>query len=167
MSVQLRTALGCMRMIASYGRQGLLNEIGISPSDYLKVAGEKPWIASDRVRVVNSINALLMASVDGMMLPRFQLSAEYIAAGICVFVSPVNIKAACRLLENAPSAQSLGRGQDEQEVIYAKELGGLCDQIFSDPECSAARHQFERRVNEKIKEAERKGGEPDVQKAKR
>lgn len=157
--IQLKTAVGCMEMIASYGRDGLLAEIGVTESDYNKLSGPKPWMAGDRVRVANTLNALMCCSVDGMMLPRFQLSAEYIAAAICVFVHPTNIKAACRIMENTPTASALGRQADEQEIVYAKELGGLCDQLYRMEDCSYARHQFEKRVGKKIEEMMKKGGD--------
>lgn len=149
-SLNYQVARGAMSMIANQARIGHLDNIGISIEDFEKVNGQVPWMAVDRNRVTLALNTMLTSTLDVIGLPRFQLPAEYMAAGIALFVAPINVHSACRFIERPGSSESLGRGVDEPERCTAQQLFALIVQLVSDPERSAAKHMFERNTGIKL-----------------
>lgn len=148
--MQYRTATGCMSTIAAMGRKGMLGSIGITEEDFTKVSSDTPWLGSDRNRVEQAFKCLLYGTIDACGIPRFQLPAEYIAAGISIFVSPVNIHVACRFLERIPTAEQLGRGADDSDPITCRQLFAIVSQLVGDPINSASVKMFEKNTGLKI-----------------
>lgn len=104
----LDIALGAMRFVSNIGKEGFLDGIGVSKGDFDRLTGDTQWLSSDRNRMTAVLHSVINASVDAMGLPRFTLPAEYIAAGICIFVAPNNSFAACSWAPPTPTAEVLG-----------------------------------------------------------
>jgi hypothetical protein len=160
--MQYTVARGAMKMIAQMGRVGQLETMGISEDDFERVTGKTPWLGTDRNRITQSLNAMLCGTLDALSIPRFEMPAEYVSAGIALFVDPINVHSACRFMENIPTAQALGRGADESEICTARQLFALVVQLVGDPERSVAKVLFERNTKISLdKENKRKKGEQD------
>lgn len=166
-SLNYTVAKRAMSMIANQGRFGHLDTIGISIDDFNKVIGDTPWLGSDRNRVTVALNTLLSGVLDAAGVERFNLPAEWVAAAIAVFVSPINIQLACRYVERPGGASDLGRGVDEFDRCSAQQLFALIVQFHGSNEWAEARQQFERNTKLKLdemkkesnmKEEKKKGG---------
>jgi len=145
--MQYSVARGALSMIANMGRRGHLADIGMTEEDFEKVVGSEPWCGLDKIRMKQALNCLLTTTIDSLGLPRHQLPAEFISAGICMFVNPVNSLFACRLMENVPTAMAMGRGADESEICTARQLFALTVQLYADPSRSHARILFEKNTS--------------------
>jgi hypothetical protein len=141
--MNLDVALGSMRFLANMGRQGFLDGIGLSKADFDRLVGPDIWVASERARMTQLIHTVINASVDSMGLPRFNLPAEYIAAGIAMFIHPVNAHAACIFAPPAASAESSGRMAVSQPCT-AEQLFALTIQLYDNPGRNSARALFEK-----------------------
>ncbi|AXH76711.1 MAG: external scaffolding protein [Microviridae sp.] len=145
MGLNLDTAQGAMRLISNIGRRGFIDGIGISKAEFDRFIGDEQWMATDRNRMTVVLHTLLNASVDAMNLPRFDLPAEYIAAGIAMFVSGINTLPACIFGPQAPSAEMMGRGPaGSVQPCTAQQVFALVVQLFDSPGRNAARAQFEK-----------------------
>lgn len=140
-----QVAVGCMRLISNIGRQGFLDGIGVSRADFDRLVGDDPWMSVDRNRMTAVLQTVVNASVDAMGLPRFNLPAEYVAAGIAMFVSGVNVHAACVFSANGGTAEDVGRVASISPCS-PEQLFSIVVQLYGTPDCSAARVQFEKNV---------------------
>lgn len=145
--MQYKVAQGNMSFLARQAKQGHLDNIGVSMDDFRKVTQDVPWLGVDRSRVNSTLNTLITSTVDIIGMSRFQLPAEYIAAGIAMFVAPINVNAACIWMERAPTSEDLGRGLDEPLSCTASQLFALVTQLLADPEHSSAKHLFEKNTS--------------------
>lgn len=134
-------AVGCMKMISNIGREGFLDGLGVSKGDFDRLVGDAPWLGCDRNRMTSCLHALLNASVDSMGLPRFNLPAEFVAAGISVFVSPVNLHSACVFTSVQGTAEDIGRMATVCPTT-PDQLFALVVQLYGSQARSAARAQF-------------------------
>jgi len=143
--MRLDTALSAMNLIANTGRKGLLDGIGISRQEFDRLVSDEPWIGADRNRMTTVLHTLINASVDYCGLPRFDLPAEYVAAGISVFCAGINLQAACVFAASLglQSADSMGR-MSTMTPATASQLFALVMQLYDNPGHSAARAQFEK-----------------------
>ncbi|AJK28215.1 putative minor capsid protein [Eel River basin pequenovirus] len=146
-------AKSAMSVIANQANVGHLSNCGLSQEDFKKVTGSAPWAATDRNHVMRAFTSLLYGTLDAIGLPRFTLPAEYIAAGIVMFVHPTNAIPACRFFERNPSADDLGRGVDEVDHVTAKQLMGLVVQLYADNAKTSAVALFEKNTKLKIAQA--------------
>jgi len=146
LNLQYKVARGAMTMLANAGKAGFLGLVGISQDDFNVATGETPWIGSQRNRVVQTLKSMMFLTTDNLGFPRFRLPAEYIAGAIAVFVSPVNVHAACHALAQSPSAADLARGGDQLDECSAEQLFALTVQLISDPVSSDARVMFEQKT---------------------
>jgi len=134
-----------MRHLSNIGKEGFLDGIGVSKGDFDRLVGDTQWLSSDRNRMTAVLHSVINASIDSMGLPRFTLPAEYIAAGICVFVAPNNSFAACIWAPVSPSAEALGRMAGTAST-NPEQLFALVIQMYADPTRSQAREQFSKRT---------------------
>jgi len=141
-------AASSMRLLANIGRKGFLDGLGVSRADFDRFVGDEPWLATDRNRMTSVLNTMINASVDAMGLPRFDLPAEYIAAGIALFVAPVNVHGCCVFAaRGAKPTEEMGRGtQSSTEAVSPDRLFALVIQLFSDQRTSA-RALFEKNTS--------------------
>lgn len=145
--MQYAIARRAMSFLASQGKQGHLDNIGVSIDDFNKVIADVPWLGVDRSRVFSTLSSLITSTIDILGLPRFPLPAEYVAAGIALFVSPINVNAACCWMERSAPASELGRGIDDVNPCTPQQLFALVVQLVGDPEHSVARHLFYRNTS--------------------
>jgi len=156
MNLQYETAVAGMRMIGSLGFSGQLDACGISQADYKRFVGDAPWIGAERNRMTQILHSLIMGTVDALGLPRFKVPAEYMAAGIAVFVAPVNVHSACTYAPITGEAELMGRGVGAPPVL-PEQLFALVQQLYRNDSRSSARALFERNVGLAIEEAARSG----------
>jgi len=130
-------AASSMRLLANIGRKGFLDGLGVARADFDRFIGDEPWLSTDRNRMTSVLNTMINASVDAMGLPRFDLPAEYIAAGIALFVSPVNVHGCCVFAaRGAKPAEEMGR-MAQTESVTPDRLFALVMQLFSNQRTSA------------------------------
>ena len=99
----------------------------------------------------------MFGTMDVLGLPRIQIPAEFLAAGISMFVQPSNLMVACRWMEqNSQTAEAQGnpQGTVNRESIAAEQLFSLCLQLVNDEQVAVCRAQFETRTNQAITKAE-------------
>lgn len=142
--MNIKVALSNMKLIANQGSKGHLQVCGLTEDDFQKIVADVPWVGSDRNRLAQHFNSILFSTLDAVGLPRFTLPAEYIAAGIAMLIADVNIHAACRFFEKAPTVDSVA-ADVEFEPCSANQLFSLVLLLKADPERSSARALFEKK----------------------
>jgi len=151
--LQYNVAVAGMKMISNLGYLGHLDALGISRADYMRFVGDAPWLGTDRNRMTSILHSLTLGSIDALGLPRFKtLPAEFLAAAIAVFVSPVNIHVACVYAPTSGEAEILGRAGSPNSVT-SEQLFALVQQLYASEERSPARALFEKKVGLAIEEA--------------
>lgn len=160
MGVQLTVVKGAMRSLANGAACGALESLNILPQDLNLVCGSIPWQPVERNIVNRTLSTLLYGSLDLMGLDRFDPPAEYVAAGISMFVHDINKMVACKWMETGlPSAEYLGNpiGSVDSSPVMAQQLFALVVQLNNDGEVTACRSQFEQRVNMVVDQLQKKG----------
>lgn len=145
-------AVASMKMLGALGYAGQLDALGISRADYLRLVGDAPWIGTDRNRMVSMLSSLGQGTIDALGLPRIKVSAEYTAAVITTFVSPVNIHTACVYMASAPEVEAMGRNVSAPNVT-PDQLFALVQQLYGSEDRSSVRQLFEKRVGIDINDA--------------
>jgi len=145
--ILFNTAKQALSLLANQGRQGHLGMVGISQGDFDLLTGSLPWTSQDRNRMHVTLNALLNLSCDALGVARFRLPAEYVAAGIALWVNPINAQSICRIMERTPSASDMGKGSDDYDVCSADQLFALVVQLYGDPAANNARAAFEAKTS--------------------
>jgi len=151
MSLSKDVVVSSMSLISRLGGTGQLEASGVSKADFNKLVGDEPWLGSDRNRMTSVLHTLLMGSIDALGLPRFPLPAEFMAAGICVFVSPVNVHAACRFVAETRDAESLASQTGTQQIglpeaVKPEKIFALVCMMYDDPRRAICRSQFEKQT---------------------
>lgn len=141
-------AVGSMRALADVGRLGFLDGQGVSQHDFEMLTGDVQWQATDRNRMATVFHQIVNASVDRLGIPRFSLPAEYLAAGIAMFVSGVNCMAACQFVCDAKpvSAQDQGAMQ-KVEGCKPEQIFALLIQLYDSVAKNDAQSRFVRNTN--------------------
>lgn len=165
-SLTYEVAVRAMSMIVNQGRLNHLETIGLSNEDFKKVTSDVPWTGQDRNRVTAALNTLMSGVLDTAGVPRFALPAEWVAACIAVFVSPINVSLACCYVERPGSAAEIGSGEEEFEKCTAKQLFSLIVQFHGGIEHVQARLDFERKTKLRIDSLteEQRNGEKNAKK---
>jgi len=155
-SLNLDVAICTMRMLCTMGTKGYLDSIRVTKAEFDKFTGPDPWLPPDRNSMSQVLHTLLSASCDSMLLNRFSLPAEFVAAGIATFVSGINIQPACIFAEQLPvyTAEDMGRGLSSPQSCTAKQIFALVVQLFDSPARNAARAQFEKLTGLALEKAE-------------
>lgn len=149
--MQIEVAIGCMRILANLGKGGYLDSVGVSRGDFERLISDHPWLGAERNRMTNVLMSMINGSIDAMGLPRFQLPAEYLAAGVAVFVHPINCMSACVCISSAPDAEKLGRKSENGNVskaghVYPDQIFALVVQLFANEARTSARMLFEKQT---------------------
>lgn len=123
-----------MKVLAE-GASAHIVGMGVSKSDFSRLTGATPWLAADRSGVRNTMDAVLFAAQDYLGLPRHEMSAEYVAAGITMFVHPVNRHAACNWFSAGRTAQDLAVNPNSGAApVSPQQLEALCLMADGDTE---------------------------------
>jgi hypothetical protein len=107
--------LGCIRFLASGSAEANLADFGVTDADIGLLQSDETWLGSDRLRATRVLDAVVHGSLDRLGLPRFNVSAEYIAAAIWLCVKPVNMMVACVWMAR-------GAASAEDEVAHGEAL---------------------------------------------
>lgn len=149
MSLSLEIANSGMQLLANLGQAGMLESSGVSREDFKRLVSPLPWLSPDRNRMTATLHTMIVGSTDALGLPRFPLPAEYIAAGIVMFVSPTNIHAACTYMARSHDAETMARQINNSQValpepVNPERLFALVVQLYGSTSRSAARVLFEK-----------------------
>ena len=147
-SLDIRTAKNAMSVIADGAASGAFEALGITEDEFQTATGDFPWISSDRHRVTAVLDALTHGTIDVLGLPRIEVPAEYRAAVIAMFVSPLNQQVACRWLEAGFDANMLAAG-GKSEPVSAKQLFACVCMIS--PDSAPLRARWDKRVNRALR----------------
>lgn len=123
-----QSALACVDVIIAEQKRTSVLE----PSQYQYLTQDKLWMREDRALITQCIHAVVNATLEVALLPRFSLPAEFIAAAICLFVSPCNWRIACSMLEGSDWASRLADGDEEVERIRPDVLFAMVVCIYAD-----------------------------------
>lgn len=161
-NLNYQIAKRALSLIANQAKQGYLDVIGLSIEDFKLVTGETPWLPEQRHRVATALNTLLSGILVSCGMPLFPLPAEYVAAVIGHYVSPINIMPACSIVERPAPVSKLMIGANDPERCTAHQLFALIVGFHGSAEWEQARQQFERNTRLKLdtltEQAKQKGG---------
>lgn len=152
-TLQLSVAKGSMYHLAEGGASGNIENLGITPSDMEILTGSLPWTGNQRSLITRILETLMFGALDTAGLTHFELSAEYVAAAISMFVHPTNTMVCSRWLERNYSAQQLSNPNTDTgqiESITATQIFHLVLQLQNDGFACTCRKQFENRTKIKI-----------------
>lgn len=93
--MRLSIALGCMQILKEGAANNDMTAFGLTQSDFDLLTSDQMWTSEDRVQVKNCLEAVQYGVLTMQGVPPIELCAEYIAASIFMFVSPINYMAAC------------------------------------------------------------------------
>lgn len=144
--MQVNVVKSAMMYLVDQAKEGYLGTIGVSKSDFAVLSQAKPWKGVDRYMISRVFESLLSGTLSVMGVQPFELPAEYIAAGISLFVHPINHSVACRYFERRPSSESLVRGNPDIERIDAGQLFAMVLEVSCSSDCSVAVSAFEKKT---------------------
>ncbi|UOF79415.1 scaffold protein [Microviridae sp.] len=146
-SVNYKVARNMMKALASQAKAGFLDNVAVSKKDWDDVSKESIWVGPERNRITAAFYALLTSATDAFGFDRIKLPAEWIAAGIALWVAPCNWLTACRFFENQniTTADNQGRGKaGDDYYVSGDQLAAIVAQLEGDPDQSAAAYDFYR-----------------------
>ena len=117
-----------MQMLATTRLQDLTEAYGVPETDRQLLQADALWNAGDRPTVRRTMDSILYGALDALGLPRFVISAEYIAAWIALVVSPINWMTMCAYYDHAVAAADIRGSQEDvpfAEHITAPQLHAL------------------------------------------
>lgn len=103
---------------------GLLD---LTPQDFDFLVLGKPWVANERSRVRQVVEAAVYGTLDYLGLPRFQVPAEFVAASIAYYVHPVNMMVACTVMNGVEWSENIIHGIERP--VRAQELFAMVVRI--------------------------------------
>lgn len=136
-----------MRMMAEGSADGALD---LTPEEYRVLVQRSNWLPAQRNVARRGLHAMLHGTMDAVGLSIFQVPAEYVAAGIAVFVSPCNMQAACSELagESRYSTTMLtNRNTEGVEEITSQQCFAMVLQAYD------AAPEFRKRFEERTQRA--------------
>lgn len=153
MKLNLQTAKSAMRVLAE-GAPTSLGVLDIAEGDLKLTMGEQPWTGHNRARVVRTLESLILGSLDIIGIDRFEVPAEYTAAGIGMFVHPTNIMVATTWLQGGTAAATMANPNSEQvhESVKAPQLFALVLGLRSNDDCCQFKDRFCSRVGIKMQQ---------------
>lgn len=146
-TLQLTTALGMMRLLADGTASADFSSLGIHQEDHDLLTGPRLWVAPERYKVVSLIDQIVWGTMDVIGVPRFAISAEYMAAVIAMFVHPTNMFLACQWTAREMDNTSLADGAEERGAVLIRpgQLFALVGEIHSQ-DISGFQQRFNKRV---------------------
>jgi len=138
-------AVGCMKLMSNMAHDGFLEGLGISDTDFDRLTSDHHWLITEKNKMTVILDTLINASIEKLGIARFNLPAEYRAAGIVMFVKGINIQAACALLAQSRPAEDMGRAL-ASDPCTAEQLFALVVQLYDSPHRTAAKAQFDKKI---------------------
>ena len=151
-NISYATAVGAMSLLSDGVATGALDPLGVTKAEWRRVTGTATWTGKERPVVDKVLRSIAFGTMDILGVPRFRCPAEYTAAVIAMYVAPANLMLACSWLGNLEqqTADSMSRGEDEFEVVTARQLFSLVLQLHPSTDAHDARERFEKRTNREI-----------------
>jgi len=146
--MRLSVALGIMRALKLGTANSDLQALGLANSDVNLLTGQQTWMGEDRLQAMRSLDATIYGTIDKMGLPRFEMSAEWIATHIYVYVRPENYHQACAWSARTKSVDD-DTGQTSDPVTAA-ELHRYLVRLNDDGGGEEFRYQFDKKVSAKV-----------------
>src|SRR5579864_5746982 len=113
-SVRFQTALASIKLIQASA------VLDLTEDDFDFLTSNKVWIATDCSRARRCVAACVYGTLDFVGDPCFLASVEFSAAVIAYYVHPVDIHAACLILEGAEVTENIINGVERP--VKAAEL---------------------------------------------
>ena len=126
----------------------LAGDFNIPNDDLELLMGPVMWITgATRSRVRKTLESFIFGALDALGLPRFEVTAEWIAQWIVATIAPINWMSACAIWDRPRLAEALavddGR-QVDYETITAARLHAIVHQLAS--EDAWCKHMAEERA---------------------
>lgn len=146
-TLSLATSLGMMRLLAEGTASADFSSLGIHQEDHDLLTGDRLWVAPERYKVTQLVDQIVWGTMDIIGVPRFAISAEYMAAVIAMFIHPTNIFVACQWLAREMDNSSLADGAEERGAVLIRpgQLFALVGEIHS-TDISSFQSRFNKRV---------------------
>lgn len=126
-TVSYLTALASIKLLTE------ISVLDLTEDDYEFLVQGKLWMPVDRSRSRRCIEGAVFGALDMVGFPRFPPPVEFIAAAIAKFVHPVNVMAACIIMEGAQFSENLVTGVERPirpQELYAFVLRILATDTF-------------------------------------
>lgn len=149
--MRLSVALGCMQAVKKGGANADLAALGMTAAEIELLTSDNVWMGTDRQTVMRCLESTIFGTADVLGLPRIEISAEFLAAHIYMYVSPVNYMAACSWSGRTASVDK--SSSREFDPVTASELHAYLVRLCDADGVEEFRHQFEKQVAAKIKKA--------------
>lgn len=144
--LNLNCAIGSIKLLCSGAANDNLDSLGVSHKDYEITTSNTHWVGSQRTTVVKCLDSILFGSLDIIGIPRFAAPAEYIAAVICLIVSPTNLLVACRWMEDGHRIDEIatdsGESAGSRSHVSAEKLFALCIKLHNNCDVESFKHMF-------------------------
>jgi len=114
--VRLEVAFGAMSMLAAGTASSNFSHMGMSDDDYDLFTGSGVWQRQDQGSIESISSNIITGVMDMVGIQRIEVSAEYIAAVIAMFVHPVNYFTACSWLARNYSNEDLASGNSQLSI---------------------------------------------------
>lgn len=152
--LRIEVAMGAMSILRENSLNGDFSSFGINESEYELMAGNKPWLATDRGTVTRVLDCMIWGVMDQVGVPRFQPPMEYVASVLSSFVSGINMQLACRWIEGGKRAEDVvGDNPDEAIHIDAQRLFSFV--VLLRGADTSIRDQFEKKVGYAIRKTKK------------
>jgi len=116
--LRLATCDACFHAIINGGVTEASYSLGCSEDVYLLLTGSKPWTVDEKFQVVNQLNALFTGTLQKLGLGEImEVSSEYAASVIAIFVHPVNWFSACCWIGKTQANEDLANLGNKPEKI--------------------------------------------------
>lgn len=173
-SLNYTTAIGSLKILSDQAHVDCARSLGCTEEDWELLTQRIPWEGKNRRVVKNLIEQLLYGSLQSMALPQIDVPAEYAAACIAFFVSPVNYFPACSWIANFHRADELGNFDNSQsqpinglERVTSRQLFALVCQIISGKEIHSIAKTFKYKTGMTIGSLETEEGDTNEKKPKK
>lgn len=119
---------------------GSIYAANLTDADLARVRGTSLWLAGDRMRMTSAMDVLMQGCLQVAGIPPSQLPSEVRAAGVAMFVHPVNWMTACVWLGETytVAAEALGaeagRGPVHAQPLRPRQLYALVHEAFGEAE---------------------------------
>ena len=149
--LNFETAVAAMKLAAKELRDGrTLSLCGLTDAQWRAFTGAMPWSASSRAAMTTALKSLVNYTTDQAGLQPLQVSAEYVAAVITLFVDPVNMKLACAFVDGAhPSAAELAANGVDTTIPNADsaQIFAMCGKLIDSDARITIAAQWEKNAN--------------------
>jgi hypothetical protein len=149
-SLRLETCIGAMRVILNQGIIDAASAMNVTEQNLKLISRNTLWQNNEKHVVMRTLQSLMSGTLDHLGLTGFPISAEYIAAALCVWVHPCNLQIACAWFGKHLSNHDLANFQNQpmelldMEKAKPEKIFALCIDILSDSPIDELVMKFEK-----------------------